>query len=53
MPCHLLYGKLVPAMLGATQQTWFTSMVRTTRPKEDNMNPEAARRRAETEGICQ
>ena len=53
MPCCLLYGKLVPMMLGAAQQMWFASMVRTTRPKEDNTNPEAACRRAETEGICQ
>jgi len=53
MPCRLLYGKLVPTMLGAAQQMWFTGMVRTTRPKEDNMNPEAACRRAETKGVRQ
>ena len=53
VPCHLLFEKPVPAMLGAAERMWFTGVVGSTRPKEDSGDIEAAGRRPKTEGICQ
>jgi len=39
-------------MLGAAQQSWFTGIVRSMKPKEDGGDTKAVGRRPETEGIC-